>query len=508
MYGSLFPKEYEIDINADLNEMLLFIFSKEPVAQQPRNLVVVGTESSEFINNLYTFIQNSTPRGKVLGQFPLALFTFASKQAMGPKNLSQALLIFVLPKTEMQAEVFWQQDFETLKHLIIFSQYSADTWLMNAAKNQWFFEIGHCKTYRSNSTLPHYNLIYFSKQNYHIRHPVEADLSALMQIEQITWPAPIAMSETIIRNRITQHPQDHLVIEQENTIFAVVYSQRIMDISAVFTKNAVNISELRDDKGSIVQLLALNVLPEYFRLGLGDNLLEWMLQWCTFRPNISTVIGITRWKNYSDYPELTPEQYLIYCTNSGEIVNPIPHMHQKHGASIESLIPNYRPNDVENKAYGVLVYYALSTRKRITKESAPGKLTEGEIGTFVEQSIMEILGEKVRGKFILTTPLIDLGFESISLMELRALLSDKFKEEINPTFFFQYGTAEAIIQFFIELKLHAYQEWLYDVQWSEIPKPLELVKNLQKRAFGLFLQMRVILAKNWRRNYQLMNKAS
>jgi len=92
------------------------------------------------------------------------------------------------------------------------------------------------------------------------------------------------------------------------------------------------------------------------------DLLEFMLRWRTLQQNIHTAAAVTRWSQYVNYQAIAPEEYLKLRSNEGHIVDPIVHMHEAHGAEIKALIANYRPQDVENKGYGVLVQYELESR--------------------------------------------------------------------------------------------------------------------------------------------------
>ena len=60
----------------------------------------------------------------------------------------------------------------------------------------------------------------------------------------------------------------------------------------------------------------------------------------------------------------------------------------------------------------------------------------------IENILLELLGEKGMKAFTNTIPLMELGLDSIELVELRALINKKLKTNLKTTFFFQYNTVE------------------------------------------------------------------
>lgn len=86
-------------------------------------------------------------------------------------------------------------------------------------------------------------------------------------------------------------------------------------------------------------------------------------------------------------------------------------------------------------------------------------------------------------RFTEETPLMDIGFDSLGLLELRSLLSNQFNQDLHPTFFFQYGTAEKITEYFIATVLHHYYDWLYYVEFKVLPPHIS--RTLPKGAHWL-----------------------
>src|SRR5690349_5258558 len=67
-------------------------------------------------------------------------------------------------------------------------------------------------------------------QFYHIRHPQLADLPALLRLEAACWPEPLRASTTELQQRIELFPSGHWVLEVNDQVVGVIYSQRIADV--------------------------------------------------------------------------------------------------------------------------------------------------------------------------------------------------------------------------------------------------------------------------------------
>ncbi|MBP2000176.1 polyketide synthase PksN [Paenibacillus shirakamiensis] len=57
----------------DLEEIILAIFSQEPLAEQPKYIADMGCGDGSLLKKIYEMIRDTTPRGRVLDQFPIQL---------------------------------------------------------------------------------------------------------------------------------------------------------------------------------------------------------------------------------------------------------------------------------------------------------------------------------------------------------------------------------------------------------------------------------------------------
>ena len=141
------------------------------------------------------------------------------------------------------------------------------------------------------------------------------------------------------------------------------------------------------------------------------------------------------------------EEYIHLRHAHGQLVDLILNFHASHGAQIRGVINGYRPADVDNQGKGVLVEYDLRNRLTTRMEASQVEPTM-PILTVVEEAVRAVMGGERVASFSRKRPLMEMGFESFELLELRILLSQRLGVELTPTFFFRYSTAEAMIDYF------------------------------------------------------------
>lgn len=108
---------------------------------------------------------------------------------------------------------------------------------------------------------------------------------------------------------------------------------------------------------------------------------------------------------------------------------------------------------------------------KLHRKTHESEITAEAIGNAVDAAIINLLPVFLKDRYNRNMSLMEMGLNSLELMELRSRLSEEFLIELSPTFFFQYSNAESAIQFLIEKKIEVFKEWLYEVQW--IPSPLK-----------------------------------
>ena len=204
----------------------------------------------------------------------------------------------------------------------------------------------------------------FERRQYLIRFAREEDLPALIALEQRCWAAHLRTSPEEIRNRIRRYPAGQLVMEMNGAVCGVIYSQRIHALEDLGRTTSDAVWQFHATGAPILQLLAVNVLPDYQQINLGDQLLEFMLQRASVMKGVQSVAAVTLCKRYLQHRQCSVDEYIRWRTPHGKLRDPILRFHEVHGAAIQYAIPNYRPADTENDGYGVLVTYDLEQRRR------------------------------------------------------------------------------------------------------------------------------------------------
>lgn len=490
----------------DLDKILSSIFNWPAPALQPKFLIEIDCQDGQTLRHAYHFIQSKTNRGKKLTEYPFEIIALILDKSLLPsirKNLEKIPHQIVLLsdiKVETIREVLQSindKDLEQSLYLQIDSKHSQrddflaylnlkshfgiiqflskhqmtspDKYLLELSKIGWFPRAGACYNYPDSFST----LIYYEQRPYVIREAKIDDLSSLNKLEELCWTKTLAMPVTVLRKRIESYPEGQLVLANAEGVQGVVYSQRIATIEELYHKQADTVSQLHTSTGTCVQLLALNIAPEKQQGEWGGELLEFILQKASFTQGVNQVIGVTRCIEYPGADKISMEDYL-----KEKNLDPVLKMHARHGAEIRGVVPNYRPLDDANNGYGILVVYPLISRTSIIEtihldsfESSENEITHELIEKGVDQAIINLLSEDKKEGYNRTIPLMDLGLDSLQLMELRSMIGWKFSIELQPTFFFQYGTAQAAIEYLIEKKLEVYKDWLYEIQWKQSQLP-------------------------------------
>lgn len=288
-----------------------------------------------------------------------------------------------------------------------------------------------------------------SKRDYIIRHAVENDLARLNELEKLCWKHTRTSRQRIMA-RLKKYPRGQFVLEKDGQVLGVVYSQRIADVEVLKKYNAANVHELHEESGSIVQLLAINVDPQVQNLGYGDQLLEFMLQRCSLITGVRRVVGVTLCKNFGLSGERSFERYI---RRQGGGQDPVLAFHEAHGASIVAPVASYRPQDGDNRGYGVLVEYDLLNREPRTKivKAVDNNATVGtrfafdreRISRFVQETVAQLLGG-MKNRFDLEQPLMEMGLDSADLLKLQKLIEDEYHQKLQPGFFFEFNNLNKV----------------------------------------------------------------
>jgi len=328
-----------------------------------------------------------------------------------------------------------------------------DQFLMAMAEAGLFPESQFLRRYPRLLPFTRITLNRFLPHPYVIRHARTEDLESLIRLESECWDEAMRATDDRISLRIKRYPEGQYVLETSEGIVGVLYTQRIADPKSLEAARDDNVEDLFDRSGRYAQLITVNVTPSQQHRGMGDQLLEFVLQVLGTRGGIERAVGVTRCRDYAA-DSMPLEEYVRLRGEDGTPVDPILRFHDAHGATIVKLLPGYRPADTDNAGCGVLIEYDLRRRqsKHIVQlgPSATSDVTTtvgGEIESVVASTIKDILAVDAK-KYSATATLLDLGLDSMEMLELRTMLSRHFQQELDSTFLFKHDTAEAIINYF------------------------------------------------------------
>lgn len=205
------------------------------------------------------------------------------------------------------------------------------------------------------------------------------------------------------------------------------------------------------DIGPIVQLLGVAVLPGFAHLQIGGALRDFVLQLAHQDETVLSVVAMTRCSSTTELATtatstagsfVSLEQAYLEKVRTGADATLM--FHLSGGAKIIQAVPNYRPEDTVNFGHAVLIKYdiregfeqdttaGIETNTAQQSESTTGQQTTANDTTIeqIRQLILETIENKAAADVVrnmattdlLSTPFMDLGLQSLEMIELRARL--------------------------------------------------------------------------------------
>lgn len=189
---------------------------------------------------------------------------------------------------------------------------NADKYVMAAAQEGLFPEKEYSGKYPKILPYSRITLNYFKKRDYIVRHPDAKDISALVALEEGLLPAALRSSYEQIAERIEQYPEGQFIMEIENNISGVVYSQRIFETRMSDQREAMgNIPWRHTEDGPVIQLMYM-VYSEPGQKGRGAEFLDFVELLSELKNGIEEVMGKSRCISFMrDVSRDTCENYRI-----------------------------------------------------------------------------------------------------------------------------------------------------------------------------------------------------
>lgn len=294
------------------------------------------------------------------------------------------------------------------------------------------------------------------RKPFKVRFAEISDLPALIILENMAWDENLAAPEPVIRKRLETSPNGCFVCTIDGKIVAALFTQRIADpdVSKVDempsdVSGFLNLTDLCVPDGPVVELISISTDPEFSKLGVGSDLRQFALHLARMDPTVDSVVGITRCRDFPKYAG-TMDEYLREHV-SGTLLDPIVDFHTSYGAKFRRLVHNFRPEDTDNQAIGVLIQYEINDpawlefglKKKDDRAKDQGAEGEGEQAPTLELLgvIMEELGYTLDDSNI-AKGFFDYGMDSLELVRIRNKLSTILSVDLPPTLLLDYPTAK------------------------------------------------------------------
>ncbi|HDR9511993.1 TPA: GNAT family N-acetyltransferase, partial [Burkholderia cepacia] len=330
--------------------------------------------------------------------------------------------------------------------------FEAQVFLMAAAEAGLFPERAAAQCFPRGAPFTRITLNRFVARRYRLRHPLERDVPRLRELELACWSAGLAVPESELRRRIDVFPQGQFVLEQDGQIVAALYSQRVTALDQLRCLPFAEFARIHDPAGAVGHLLGICVAPDHQGQGLADELIDFVLVYLACCEGIETVAGVTRCHDYDPHqPSAVPmDEYIRLRDPAGQPVEPMLRFHESHGATLHEVVTGFRPEDAANDGAGVLIEYAQFRLAIEPKESPPPVAhvaMSGALIGIVQEVVVQVLGKARAQVYGPRIPLMEMGLSSLELLELRHRLGERIGQTLEATFFFQYGTPSAIIDY-------------------------------------------------------------
>ena len=340
--------------------------------------------------------------------------------------------------------------------------FRAEDFIMTAAESGLFVNRANFDVFLQEFALSSMTLNHFEQKDYCVRYAGVADIEQLLALEHRCWASELWAEPAVLKNRLLNYPRGQFVLELNNIVVGVLYTQRIHCVEDIYQASGCSAEQQHDAQGQVMQLLSVFVDPDYQKFSYGAVLRDFALLIAKLTPNIQEVVAITRCQRYAEnkkhYPDII--DYIYAVDESGLPLDSTLSFHVSGGASIAREIHNYRPKDIKNQGIGVLIRYDINAPLSLSKSikeksvdiinadtslSAPPSL-HGEIKTLIYSLIQRQMPEASMSEFHADTPFLLLGIDSLSLIQLRHLLNQALNLTLESDIFFRYPTAADLIQ--------------------------------------------------------------
>jgi hypothetical protein len=294
-------------------------------------------------------------------------------------------------------------------------------------------------------------------QPYRIRLATVDDHDALEDVYTQSAAAHLRPSASDLATLTQDAPKGQLVLETESGLSAVIHSLRIDATDTLSDSNSQTVLARHAPNGKTTLITAVAATPLAQSYGWGTQLYDFMLVYAACVQDVMEIAVVTHCVDYPLHGERTYEEYMARRDANGNALDPMLRYHEDRGASIVGILPNYRPDDMDNGRRGVLVTYTpenilirKTQRRQKPHNEEPVRLHEAR--RVVSRLVLGVL-DKVNAYHYKTDATFEsLGIDSLQLEKLRQQINTAFHCDTDPDFFHRNPTADAVMESLVTAK--------------------------------------------------------
>jgi len=242
-----------------------------------------------------------------------------------------------------------------------------------------------------------------TKRPFRVRLAELGDVPLLLNLEEVAVARNLRADHATVMQRLLSTSCEAFVVEalSEGGPKAPVTGKLL---AALYTTRIASEDDARSEicegvgGGPVMQIVALSADPE--GQGAGALLRDFALQLARLDPSIRSVVGITRCEGWRCSKEMGLEEY-VTRHQAGELSDKILGFHTLRGAKILRLLPDIRPQDLDNAGTGVLIRYEATAQGCRQTQRAGASPAEAVYGAeaaawgtrAIEQAIWAALAE-------------------------------------------------------------------------------------------------------------------
>ena len=303
-----------------------------------------------------------------------------------------------------------------------------------------------------------------SKRPFIIRQAEEADIDKLDVIESICW-GHLRVTKSEIENRLRVYPAGQWVAVVDGCVSGIIYTQRVKDVDDIAKERSI--IDAHGNSYPVLQLLTVSVEPQFSPLHIGSSLRHLVVLLGRIDDDINSIVAVTRCLRAASVLA-GPDQYEDYVRNGGDATI---QFHRSAGAVVLKILPEFRRLDDENFGCGVLIQYDIFDALDSSSEAVsginsidqvksrlltdPDQTTSIDSKTLIRQALLDVvkscpsfisINSMDNGRLFCTS-FMDLGLDSLQMMQLRDILCRLLDRQLPPTLLFDYPTPASLAKF-------------------------------------------------------------